>query len=288
MDKGEIVLYRPQDKNIAIDVLVENETVWLTQAQMAELFETTKQNVGQHIRNAFKDGELVREVVVKKFFTTTLHGAIPSKTQTRLVEHYNLDVIISVGYRVKSLHGVQFRRWAMQVLKDYILRGYAINHRIERLEYQMTETVNRIAETEKKIDFFVKTALPSVEGIFYDGKIFDAYAFASDLIKRAKKRVVLLDNYIDETVLVLLSKRRTGVKAMIYTRKVSEQLQLDLARHSLQYEPIAIQMSDAFHDRFLVVDGTVYHIGASLKDLGKKMFAFSKMEMTPAKLLKNV
>jgi hypothetical protein len=164
MDKGEIVLYRPQNDGVAIDVLVENETVWLTLDQMAELFERDKSTISRHIKNVFKEAELIRGVVVAKFATTTPHGAIAGKTQTHIVEHFNLDVIISVGYRVKSQRGVQFRRWATRVLKDYILRGYAVSQRFERLE-------NRVAETEKKIEFFVKTALPPREGIFYDGQI---------------------------------------------------------------------------------------------------------------------
>ncbi|MDR1358354.1 MAG: virulence RhuM family protein [Coriobacteriales bacterium] len=275
MDKGEIILYRPQDESISIDVLVESETVWLTQAQMAELFGKTKQNISLHINNAFKDGELDRDSVVKEYLTTAEDG----KTYRTL--HYNLDVIISVGYRVKSQRGVQFRRWATQVLKEYFMRGYAVNHRIERLEYRMTKT-------ERKIDFFVRTALPPVEGIFCDGEIFDAYAFASDLIKTAEKRIILLDNYIDETVLLLLSKRKEKVNAEVYTRKISKQLQLDLTQHNAQYEPITIQTSSVLHDRFLIIDNTVYHIGASLKDLGKKLFAFSKMEVKPSELLKNI
>jgi hypothetical protein len=195
--------------------------------------------------------------------------------------HYNLDMIISVGYRIKSPRGVQFRRWATQVLKDYILRGYAVSQRFERLE-------NRVTETEKQIGFFVKTALPPKEGIFYDGQIFDAYAFASDRIREAKKRIVLLDNYVNDTALLLLSKRKEKVGAEIYTRKISKQLRLDLTQHNAQYAPIAIQTSDVLHDRFLIIDDTVYHIGASLKDLGKKLFAFSKMEITPTELLKHV
>jgi hypothetical protein len=288
MNKGEIILYQPQGENVEIDVLVEDETVWLTQAQMAELFETSKQNVGQHIRNAFNDGEIVREVVVKKIFITTHHGAMPRKTQSRMVEHYNLDVIISVGYRVKSQRGVQFRRWATQVLKDYILRGYAIDKRIDRLESQMTETMSRVAETEKKIGFFVRTALPPVEGVFYQGEIFDAHVFTSDLIKTAKRRIVLFDNYADESTLLLLSKRKPKVTAEIYTRQISKQLQLDLTKHNAQYDPITINTTANFHDRFLILDDAVYHIGASLKDLGRKLFAFSKIDIRPKELFKGI
>ncbi|MCL1805607.1 MAG: hypothetical protein FWG28_06375 [Clostridiales bacterium] len=152
----------------------------------------------------------------------------------------------------------------------------------------MDQLERRLGNVEEKVDFFVKTALPPKEGIFFDGQIFDAYTFASNLIKRAKKRVILLDNYIDETVLLLLTKRQTSAKAEIYTRKITKQLQLDLSQHNIQYAPIAIQTSAIFHDRFLIIDNTVYHIGASLKDLGKKLFAFSKMDITPTELLKNI
>lgn len=278
MDKGEIILYKPQSESIAIDVLVENETVWLTQAQMAELFETTPQNITTHIRNVYKEKEAERDATCKDFLQVQTEGG---RSVSRKAKHYNLDVIISVGYRVKSQRGVEFRRWATKVLKEYTLRGYAVSQRFERLE-------SRVTETERQIEFFVKTALPPQEGVFYDGQIFDAYTFASDLIKRAKKRVILLDNYVDETVLLLLSKREAATKADIYTRKISEQLQLDLTRHNAQYAPITIHISTVLHDRFLIIDDTVYHVGASLKDLGKKLFAFSKMDIRPTELLKHV
>jgi hypothetical protein len=192
--------------------------------------------------------------------------------QTYQTKHYNLDAILSVGYRVNSRNATLFRRWATQILKDYMLKGYAINQRFERIEH-------RVTETEKKIDFFVKTALPPAQGVFFEGQIFDAYVFISDLIKSAKKSIILIDNYIDESVLLLLSKRLSGVNAKIYTKQISQQLQLDLTKHNAQYEPINILKSNSFHDRFLLIDNTVYHIGASLKDLGKKLFAFSKMEI---------
>ena len=197
---------------------------------------------------------------------------------TRKILHYNLDAILSVGYRVSSRNATRFRQWANTVLKDYILRGYAINQRFERLE-------QRVSHTEEKIAFFVRTALPPIQGIFYEGQIFDAYTFAADLIKSAKRRIVLMDNYIDESVLLMLSKRREGVSALIVTRKVTESLQLDLERHRRQYPPIEIQERADFHDRFLCIDDTVYHLGASLKDLGKKLFAFSRMEMPAEKLV---
>ena len=280
MDKNEIVLYQTQDGSTSLDVMVENETVWLNQAQMVMLFGREQSVISRHIRNIFREGELDEKVVYAKFAYTTQHGAIKGKTQTKFVDYYNLDVIISVGYRVKSKQGTQFRIWANKILKDYILKGYAIHERFERLE-------NRVSKTEKKIDFFVRTSLPPVQGVFFDGQIFDAYVFASDLVKSAKKTVVLIDNYIDETVLLLLSKRQKKVSAQIFTKQISDQLQLDLSKHNTQYEPITIKESAIFHDRFLIIDDTVYHIGASLKDLGKKLFAFSKMKITQNELLKN-
>jgi hypothetical protein len=292
MDKGEIILYRPQDDDVTIDVLVESETVWLTLDQMAELFERDKSTISRHVSNVFKEGELDRAATVANFATVQIEGGREVVGQ---IDHHNLDVIISVGYRVKSRRGVQFRIWATRVLKEYILRGYAINSRVEHLEHQMTDTVSRItnnesriAETEKQIQFFVKTALPPVEGIFCDGQIFDAYSFASDLVKRAKKRIILFDNYVDETVLALLLNRKAAVSATIYTKRISRQLQLDLAQHNAQYALIGIQTTDKYHDRFMIIDDTVYHIGASMKDLGKKLFAFSMIGIKPTELLKNI
>ena len=186
--KNEIVLYQPNEE-IKLEVRLEEETVWLNQQQMAILFNATKQNISLHINNIYKEGELLRDATVKEYLTVQQEG---SRQITRRVLFYNLDVIISVGYRVKSIRGTQFRQWANRVLKDYMLRGYSINSRIERLE-------NRMAQTEEKIDFFVRTSLPPVQGIFYDGQVFDAYTFASNLIRSAKKSIVLIDNYIDDT-----------------------------------------------------------------------------------------
>jgi hypothetical protein len=271
---SQIVLFQP-DKSIRLDVKLENETVWLTQAQMVLLFERDQSVISRHIRNIFKEGELDKDSVYANFAYTATDGKIYE------VEHYNLDVIISVGYRVKSQRGILFRQWANRILKEYILKGYAINQRFERIE-------QRVTTAEKKIDFFVRMALPPVEGIFYDGQIFDAYKFASDLIKSAKNFIVLIDNYIDESVLMLLSKRATSVDANIYTAQISQQLQLDLQRHNAQYQPITIHVLTRSHDRFLLIDNEIYHIGASLKDLGKKWFAFSKMTLDANELLVNL
>ncbi|MDR1342728.1 MAG: virulence RhuM family protein [Prevotellaceae bacterium] len=270
---GEIVLYQPNNF-IQLEVRIENETVWLNRQQMALLFGRDVKTIGKHIINALKE-ELQALSVVAKFATTAADG------KTYLVEHYSLDMILSVGYRVKSQQGIHFRIWSNRVLKDYILRGYAVNQRFERLEH-------RVTETEKKIEIFVKTALPPREGIFYDGQIFDAHVFVSDLIRSAKKTLVLIDNYMDESVLLLLSKRADQVKATVYTAHISIQLQLDLKKYNAQYPPINVQTTNRSHDRFLFVDDDVYHIGASLKDLGKKIFAFSKMEFEADKLLRNI
>jgi hypothetical protein len=275
--KGEIILYQP-DHSLKLEVRLENETVWLSQAQMIELFDTTKQNVSLHINNIFKEGELERISTVKDYLTVQQEGG---RCVQRSVSHYNLDVIISVGYRIKSQRGTFFRIWATRVIKDYLLRGYAINQRFERIEY-------RITETEKKIDFLVNTPLKPKEGIFYDGQIFDAYAFVSGLIKSANKSIFLIDNYVDETVLLLLSKRGKDVAATIYTKKISPQMRLDLQKHNAQYPPVAVKTFTRSHDRFLIIDDVVYHFGASLKDLGKKWFAFSKMLLDAYTLLQNI
>jgi hypothetical protein len=232
---------------------------------MAILFDRDKSVIGKHIRNIFKEKELLKESVWAKFAYTA------SDNKVYQVDYYNLDVIISVGYRVKSLRGTQFRQWANKVLKDYLLKGYSLNQRLQALE-------RTVAEHSQKIDFFVRTSLPPVEGIFYNGQIFDAYKFATNLIKSAKHSLVLIDNYVDETTLLMLSKRSKEVSAIIYTAKISKQLQLDLDKHNDQYPPIQVRTYKESHDRFLLIDETeVFHIGASIKDLGKKMFAFSKM-----------
>ena len=272
---GEIILYH-SDNSIQLEVRIEEDTVWLTQAQMAELFQTTKQNVSLHINNIFKENELTKDSTVKEYLTVRQEGLRVIK---RKVEYFNLDVIISVGYRVKSLRGTQFRIWANNVLKEYLLKGYALHHRIDRIE-------KKIVEHDQKFDLLIKTSLPPLEGIFYDGQIFDAYKFTADLVKSAKKSIVLIDNYVDESVLMLLSKRTKKVKATIFTANISKQLQLDLEKFNMQYEPIEIKIFTKSHDRFLIIDQeTVYHIGASLKDLAKKWFAFSKIELNAKEMI---
>ena len=263
---GEIVMYQP-DETIRLEVRMDNETVWLTQAQMAELFQSSRTNIVEHIQHIYEVKELKENSTCRKIRQVRQEG---KRMVNREVPVYNLDMIISVGYRVNSIRGVMFRQWANQILKDYLLRGYAVNKRMELLE-------QRVTKTEEKIDFFVRTSLPPVEGIFFDGQIFDAYRFVSDLIRKAKRSVVLIDNYVDDTVLSLLDKRQDGVMAIVYTKSVNDQLQLDITRHNEQYATIEVRQFNKAHDRFLLIDDEVYHIGASIKDLGKKWFAFTLM-----------
>ena len=267
MQENEIVLYQPND-TIHLEVRLEEDTVWLNRNQMAILFGRDVKTIGKHINNALRE-ELQGVATVANFAIVQNEGG---RSVVRMVEFYNLDMILSVGYRVKSSQGILFRQWANTVLKDYLLKGYSINQRFERLEHRMSHA-------EEKIDFFVRTALPPIEGVFYDGQIFDAHTFVSDLVRSAKSRIILFDNYVDDTVLTLLDKRANGVSAQIYTRSITQQLALDLQRHNAQYQPIAIDEFHNAHDRFLCIDDTVYHIGASLKDLGKKWFAFNRMEI---------
>ncbi|RJV33527.1 virulence RhuM family protein [Bacteroides sp. AF25-38AC] len=269
MEQGEIILYQP-DEAVKLEVRLEDETVWLTQAQLVELFQSSKANISEHIKNIYEQGELEENSTVRDFRTVRQEG---KRQVVRNISYYNLDAIISIGFRVNSKRGILFRQWANKVLKDYLLKGYSINRRLSELE-------QTVSEHSKKIDFFVRTSLPPVEGIFFDGQIFDAYKFASDLIKSARQSLVLIDNYVDESVLLMLSKRQPGVTATIYTQRITSQLRLDLDRHNDQYPPVDVWTCKFSHDRFLIVDETdVYHIGASLKDLGKKMFAFSKLDI---------
>lgn len=273
-NKGEIILYHPE-VTIELEVRIEDETVWLNRHQLSELFKRDIKTIGKHINNALKE-ELKDLPVVANFATTASDGKVYN------VEYYNLDMILSIGYRVKSQSGIQFRIWANKVLKDYLLKGYAINQRIENIEA-------KLIEHDQKIDFFVKTALPPVEGIFYDGQLFDAYKFASDLIRTATKSIILIDNYIDDSVLILLTKRKPNVAATIYTAQISKQLAMDIQKHNSQYPPVDVRQFKQSHDRFLIMDNKdIYHIGASLKDLGKKWFAFSKLHLDIKDILNKI
>ncbi|MBQ9639588.1 MAG: virulence RhuM family protein [Bacteroidales bacterium] len=274
MDTGEIILYQP-DSSLKIEVQINHDTVWLTQPQIAHLYGVDRTVIVRHIRNIYKTAELQESATCAKIAQVQVEGG---RNVTREIAYFNLDMIISVGYRVNSINATKFRQWANTVLKDYLLRGYSINQRLLNIE-------RKVEEHDSKIDFFVRTSLPPVEGIFFDGQVFDAYRFVSDLVRSAKQRIALFDNYIDDTVLSLLGKREPAVEATIYTKSISSQLALDLKRHNSQYRPITITQFDRVHDRFLCIDDTVYHVGASLKDLGKKWFAFSRLEMPASELI---
>lgn len=284
MEQGEIILYQP-DETVKLEVRMEDETVWLTQAQIVELFQSSKANISEHIKNIYEQEELEESSTVRDFRTVRQEG---KRQVVRNLTYYNLDAIISIGFRVNSKRGIQFRQWANKVLKEYLLKGYSINQRLNDMGKELAQIKNTLSEHSEKIDFFVRTSLPPVEGIFYDGQIFDAYKFATDLIRSARKSLVLIDNYVDESVLLMLSKRNPGVSATVYTQRITPQLQLDLDKHNDQYPPINMRTYRNGHDRFLIIDDReVYHIGASLKDLGKKMFAFSRLSI-PAKMILDI
>ena len=290
-EKGEIVLYQP-DESIRLEVRIENETVWLTQAQMAELFQTTKQNVSLHINNIFKEGELLKEMVVKESFTTTIHGAIEGKFQRNKISLYSLDVIISVGYRVKSHVGTRFRQWATRVLKEYMLRGFSINQHLislqEHFDNRFSSLESRVDNHEQKIDFLIQKEQPVTEQLFSTGCIWDAYTFVSNLVRSASKRIVLIDSFVDERTLLILDKRANGVDCTIHTRYNSK-LQLDIQKHNQQCCPIAIvQLPQAVHDRYLIIDDEVWLLGASVKDMGRGLCTIIKLGFSPEEILKRI
>jgi len=274
--KSEIVLYRPNELTKHIEVRFDEDTVWLNRQQIAMLFGRDVKTIGKHINNVFSEGELEQKVVIAKFATTTQHGAIKGKTQTINVEYYNLDVIISIGYRVKSKQGTQFRIWATKKLKDYLLKGYAINNRMNRIEDNVEALKNKVNE----IDLQINTHLIPTQGVFFEGQVFDAYELASKIIRSAKQSIVLIDNYTDESTLTHLAKKKKGVKALLLTKNIDKKLNLDIQKANAQYGDFDAKQFTQSHDRFLIIDNgkEVYHIGASLKDLGKRWFAFSKMD----------
>ena len=283
--KGEIVMYQP-DETIRLEVRMEGETVWLSQAQMAELFGTGRQAITKHLQNIYECEELEKNATSSILELVRKEG---KRNVKRKIEFYNLDAIISVGFRVNTKRGIEFRQWANKVLKEYLLRGYVVNTRIAALEQHAAQQDIEIKELKDKVAFFVRSSLPPIEGIFYDGQIFDAYVHIVNLIKQAKQSIVLVDNYIDETTLTMLSKRSSNVSATIYTRQLSQQQQLDVQRHNQQYTPIIINICQRNHDRFLIIDDVVYVFGASLMDAGKKLFAYIRMQETsPSDLLSNI
>ena len=280
--KSEIVLYQPEG-SVSLEVRLENETVWLTQQQISELFGTGRQAITKHLKNIFASNELDENSVCSILELTAADG---KNYKTKV---YNLDAILSVGYRVNSKNATLFRRWANSVLKDYMLKGYSLNHRFERLEDKIDTRFQRydseIQRLSNQVDFFVRHSLPPIVGIFFAGQIFDAYKFVCDLVKSARKSIVLFDNYIDESVLTLFGKRGKSVSVVIYTDKITPQLELDIKRFNAQYSPVKVKLYTKAHDRFLIIDGEIYHIGASLKDLGKKLFAFSKISAIPPEII---
>lgn len=280
--KSEIVLYQPEG-SVSLEVRLENETVWLTQQQISELFGTGRQAITKHLKNIFASNELDENSVCSILELTAADG---KNYKTKV---YNLDAILSVGYRVNSKNATLFRRWANSVLKDYMLKGYSLNHRFERLEDKIDTRFQRydseIQRLSNQVDFFVRHSLPPIEGIFFAGQIFDAYKFVCDLVKSARKSIVLFDNYIDESVLTLFGKRGKSVSVVIYTDKITPQLELYIKRFNAQYSPVKVKLYTKAHDRFLIIDGEIYHIGASLKDLGKKLFAFSKISAIPPEII---
>lgn len=281
--ENEIILYQPNE-TMKLDVRVQQETVWLTQQQIAQLFGVKQPAISKHLKNIFDSGELDENSVHSILEYTAADG---KSYQTKF---YNLDAILSVGYRVNSRNATLFRQWANKVLKEYLLRGYSVNQRLmlmeDRIDRRLSEHDHQLSQLTEKVDFFVRSSLQPKEGIFFDGQIFDAYAFVADLIRKAKKRIVVIDSYIDDSVLVQLSKRNLGVTVDIYDGRISVQLRQDVERHNAQYPGVTLHAYNKAHDRFLIIDEEVYHISHSLKDLGKKLFAFSKMDvMTGSELL---
>ena len=285
-NKSNVVVYN--DGELELNVSVENETVWLNRNQIAELFGRDIKTIGKHISNVFKDKELEVYSTVAKFATLQKEGGREVK---RDIEYYNLDVIISVGYRVKSQKGVKFRQWATSILRSYIQNGYVINgekitnERFKELENEVTFLKSKVESISNLLE---DKTIKSKQGIFYDGEIFDAYVFVNDLLKLAVDEIILIDNYIDETVFTLFSKY-ANIKIKIYTHTISKQLKLDFQKYQTQYKNVELFVFKNSHDRFLIIDKKeVYHLGASLKDLAKKWFAFSKLEIENLKILEKL
>lgn len=285
---NEIVLYQP-DNTIQLEVRLQNETVWLNQQQMVALFDSTKSNISMHISNIFKEGELQKEATVQDFLTVQNEGG---RQVTRRVRYYNLDVIISVGYRVKSLRGTQFRQWATKIIKDYMLKGYAVNQRLlameERIDKKFQAIEQRVSKTEEQVDFFVRTSLPPVEQVFFEGEFFAARALLEKLIKTAQKRVIVIDAYVDAATFEMLDVRLKGVTADIYSDGEHTSLR-EMHNASKGVQPVNThKWSKPSHDRWLILDENLYHCGHSLKDMGKKLSAIMLMGTTPDAILKEV
>ncbi|MBR6775545.1 MAG: virulence RhuM family protein [Bacteroidales bacterium] len=284
--KDEIIIYQPND-NTKIEVRLNDEMIWLSQPQIVQLFQSSKSNISEHIRNIYSQNELDKDSTVRIFRTVQTEG---KRNVHRNITYYNLDMIISIGFRVNTKIGIHFRQWANNILKDNLIKGYSINKRIDyienKIEHKLQEHEAQLNKIDEQINYFVQKSLPPIQGVFYNGEIFDAYQLLTRLIKMANKSIVVIDNYIDESVLTMLDKRKDGVAATIYTEKINKQLQLDIKLHNSQYPAIDIKIVKNCHDRFLLIDDEdVFHIGASLKDLGKKLFAFSRLNISSDTIL---
>ncbi len=280
--KNEIILYQSKGLATRIEVQIENDTVWLNRQQISSLFDRDVKTIGKHINNVFKEGELEKISTVANFATVQNEGG---RNIERQIEHYNLDVIISVGYRVKSKQGTQFRIWANKILKDYLLKGYSLNNRMNRIEDNMFSIMKKVTH----IDLQLNTNLPPTQGVFFDNQVFDVYTLTADIVRTAKKSIVLIDNYIDDTTLTHLCKKQKNVAIILLTKTISKQLQLDVKKANTQYPKIVVKQFAKAHDRFLIIDKKeIYHIGASLKDLGKKWFAFTKLDENSVTILKTI
>ena len=279
LSNQSIAIYK--DGELELKTSIDSETIWLTQKQIAELFDKDIRTINEHIKFIYKEEELVENSTIRNFRIVQKEG---NREVARDVLHYNLDVIISIGYRANSKKATKFRQWATSVLKEYIFNGYAINsHKIT--EQRLLNLENDMQVVKSKF----KNYEPQQNHIFYNGQIFDAYFFVSDIIKSAKSSIKLIDNYIDESTLVLFTKRDAKVDMKIYTKTISKQLKLDLEKHNAQYPKIDIEIFDLSHDRFLIIDEKdIYHFGASLKDLGKKWFAVSKMDINSFELIEKL
>ena len=294
--QGEVIFYQP-DNTMRLEVRLEDETVWLTQQQMVTLFQSSKANVSEHIRNIYDQGELEQEATVRNFRTVRKEG---NRMVNRTLTYYNLDTIISVGFRVNTKRGIMFRQWANRTLKEYLLRGYAfhqqmiamqrqIDVRLEEQNERLSVVENHLHEHDQKFDMIVKTPELPNEGVFFDGQIFDAFKLVMQLIKSAEHRIILIDNYINEEILTMFDQRANGVTACIYTARIDSAMQLAIQRHDAQYDPIPVNVFRMSHDRWLIIDDKVYHFGASLKDLGKKWFGVSLyQDITPEELLSKI
>lgn len=283
-----VVVYRTEDNTLQLDVQVAEETVWLTQDQMSLLFDRDRTVIGRHIRNIFSEGELDESLVCAKFALPKKYGRHGGYVQEVEATIYNLDVIISVGYRVKSQRGIQFRQWASQVIKNYVLRGYVVNQRLLNIENQLASQQKQLAQHQEKIDFFVRTALPPVEQVFFEGQFFEARVLLEKLIKMATKRVIIIDPYVDAATFEMLDVRADGVTAEIYSDGEYKTLR-DTHNASKGKQPVNThKWSKSSHDRWVIIDDTLYHCGHSVKDLGKKLSAIMKMDWNPEVVLKEV